>query len=356
MRRYILLLATILVTAFTARAQDAEKKDTVIITLQNGTEVRYTSDQFDRVQIIYNLEYGVKVYLKNGKSKDYLASKVVVAQYQEGGIVVTDQNINRNLYRAKLLEYPHLAADSTMNQLVIKSTANYGITFSLEWSYTDKANRWTCYQLHSGNMLRNVGRKDAFKEDTEIPEQYRSKLSDYSGSGFSRGHLCPSNDRLCSQEQNSQTFFLSNMQPQYQSHNGGLWNTLEGKVLKWAEKCDTMYVVKAATIRSDQLLPEKCNGKLIVPKYFYMALLGYDKTKNKYYAIGLWTEHKKTNESYAGLTKYAISIDELEELTGIDFFCNLPDDIEEKVEKRERNNENNSGKDCIEEWEKKFGN
>ena len=355
MRRYILLLA-ILVTALTARAQDPEKKDTVIITLQNGTEVRYTSDQFDRVQIIYNLEYGVKVYLKNGKSKDYLAAKVVVAQYQEGGQVVTGQNVNRNLYRAKLLEYPHLAADSTMNQLVIKSTSDYGITFSLEWSYTDKANRWTCYQLHSGNLLSNVKRKDAFKEDPEIPEQYRSKLSDYSGSGFSRGHLCPSSDRLCSQEQNGQTFYLSNMQPQYQSHNGGLWNTLEDKVRKWAGKCDTMYVVKAATIRSDQLLPEKCNGKLIVPKYFYMALLCYDKAKDYYYAIGLWTEHKSTNESYGGLRKYAMSIDDLEELTGIDFFCNLPDDIEENVEKRIKRNKDNDLVDSIEEWEDRFGN
>ena len=124
MKRYILLFATLL-TALTTMAQ--EEKDTVIITLQNGTEVKYTSDEFDRVQIIYNLHYGVKVYLKDGKSKDYLAKEVRVAEYQGGSQVVTDNNKNRNRFRAKLLEYPHLAADSTMNQLIIFQIVQYRV-------------------------------------------------------------------------------------------------------------------------------------------------------------------------------------------------------------------------------------
>ena len=336
MRKYIIVM-TLLLCSLTAMAQE-QKPDTVIITLRNGTEVRYTSDQFDRVQVIFNLHYGVKVYLKDGKSKDYLAAEVRIAEYHGGGMIV-DNNKNRNLYRAKLLEYPHLAADSTMNQLIVKSTSDYGITYSLEWSYQDKANRWTCYQMHSGNMYKNVERTkpDPFTEDGEIPEEYRSTLDDYKGSGFSRGHLCPSADRLCSKEQNTQTFLLSNMQPQWQYHNGGLWVKFENKVRTWAENCDTLYVVKAATIRSDQLYPEKCNDKLPVPKYFYMALLSYKKSTNEYEAIGIWTQQYKTKEDDPYQTQplsfYAISIDELEERTGIDFFCNLPDDEEEKVEK-----------------------
>jgi endonuclease G len=331
MKKYMLMLVML---ASTLAAMAQEKKDTVIITLRNGTEVRYTSDEFDRVQIIYNLKYGVKVYLKDGKSKDYLAEKVVVAEYHNGDSVVADLNTNRNLYRAKLLEYPHLAADSTMNQLIIKSTEEFGITFSLEWSYADKANRWTCYQMHAGNTVKNVTRKDAFREDPEIPPQYRSKLSDYSNSGFSRGHLCPSADRLCSQVQNSQTFFLSNMQPQHQNHNNGLWARLEDMIRVWADNCDTLYVVKAATIRSDQLLDEKCNNSLIVPKYFYMAVLAYNKSFNTYEAMGLWTEHSSKTDSNKNLGDYAITIDALEERTGIDFFCNLPDAIEDDKERK----------------------
>ncbi len=333
MKKFIILLALML-SSVAAMAE--EKVDTVIITLQNGTEVRYTSDQFDRVQVIYNLKYGVKVYLKNGKSKDYLATKVVVAQYQQGGEVVT--NINANIdHRAKLLEYPHLAADTTMNQLVIKSTPDYGITFSLEWSYADKANRWTCYQMHSGNTYQNVSRpdKDPWAKDPDIPKEYQTSESDYKGSGFSKGHLCPSMDRLCSVEQNAQTFYMSNIQPQWQNHNGKLWLRLENKIRPWAKQCDTLYVVKAATIRSDQVYEEKCNGKLLVPKYFYMAILSYDKSKDSYKAIGLWTEHKNVSDMNENYGDYAISIDVLEEKTGIDFFCNLPDDIEDAVEREE---------------------
>ena len=187
--------------------------------------------------------------------------------------------------------------------------------------------------MHAGNMAKNVTRKDDFKEDPEIPERYRSKASDYEGSKFSRGHLCPSADRLCSREQNSQTFYLSNMQPQYDKHNSGLWNNLEQKIRSWAGECDTLYVVKAATIRSDQVYSQKCNNRLPVPKYFYMALLAYDKASNNYQAIGLWTEHNNSGEYSKNYGDYAITIDDLEERTGIDFFCNLPDDIEDKVEK-----------------------
>ncbi len=330
MRKYFFAL-TLLLCSLTALAQ--ERKDTVIITLRNGSEVRYTSDQFDRVQVIYHLRYGVKVYLKDGRSKDYLATEVRVAQYQSGSEVVTDNNRNRNLYRAKLLEYPHLAADSTMNQLIIKSTEDYGITYSLEWSYRDKANRWTCYQMHAGNLENNTDRTNTFYEDEEIPEQYRSLLNDYKESGFSRGHLCPSADRLCSEDQNKQTFFLSNMQPQWQKHNGVLWANFEKKVREWAENCDTLYVVKAATIRSDQVYEEKCKGVLPVPKYFYMALLAYYKETDDYEAMGLWTVHEDVSVPKADFKNYAISIDELEERTGIDFFCNLPDDIEDQVER-----------------------
>ena len=124
------------------------------------------------------------------------------------------------------------------------------------------------------------------------------------------------------------------MQPQWQYHNGGIWNSFEDKVRTWAEAkvCDTLYVVKAATIRSDQLYPQKCNNRLPVPKYFYMALLHYNKATDTYQAMGFWTEHIDANQQSKNLGQYAISIDELERRTGIDFFCNLPDAIENDVE------------------------
>ena len=113
--------------------------------------------------------------------------------------------------------------------------------------------------------------------------------------------------------------------------------------------CDTLYVVKAATITDQVTIGEDvvdgvyfnnnhtahqlCNDRLLIPKYFYMALLHYNKDTDSYQALAFWTDHIGTTQSVANLGDYAISIDELEKRTGLDFFCNLPDDIEAEVEK-----------------------
>jgi len=247
-------------------------------------------------------------------------------------VIPTDENVNKNTNpRAQLLEYPHLSEDN-MNILSIHSTEDYGITYSLEWDCNKRAQRWTCYQLHSGNDMKNVSRTDAWAADPNIPAQYQSTQADYKGSGFSRGHMCPSGDRLCSIEQNKQTFYYSNMQPQYQNHNGGLWARMEDKVRAWSNDSfrDTLFIVKAATISEDQLLGYTESG-LPIPKYFYMAILC--KKDNQFKALAFWTEHTDEKITKPNLADYAISVKELEERTGIDFFCNLPDDIEQEVEK-----------------------
>lgn len=287
------------------------------------------------------------------KDGDSSAVTTVTFTYTDGPI--TDNNVNRNSLSGHYvagkkmwgLEWPRIN-ETDNNTWVVKSTNNYGVTFSLEWSNSKIANRWTCYTFHEGNNDKNTTRKDDFKVDTELPEATRSTLGDYSGSGYSRGHLCASSDRLCSEEQNKQTFFLSNMQPQWQSHNGGIWNRLEEQVQKWGGCvvanqqysiiCDTLYVVKAATIAdvtingstSAGVYTQKCNDRLPVPKYFYMALLA--RTGNTYKALAFWTNHTNDAQSNTSISSCVITIDELERRTGIDFFCNLPDDIENAVE------------------------
>ena len=330
----------------------------------NGTTLSYEAT--DITSVTYLPGVGMKVYL-NGEtySVDYLYSQMTKIVYGSAA-VVTDNNVNANWkYFENLslsmdtitanksnykyawgLEYPHIntnrytTSNNKGNQVVVKKTNDYGVTFSLEWDNSKVANRWTCYTLHAGNSLSNVSRDDNFKVDPSTVVQATS--GDYSGSGFSRGHLCPSADRLCSLAQNHQTFFLSNMQPQWQNHNGTNWEYLEEYVRDCADNCDTLYIVKAATIdnvtvsgsTSSGFYSGQSAGNLSVPKYFYMALLAYTKSTNTYNAIGFWTTHENVSVKKANFKfkNYAITIDELEARTGIDFFCNLPDDIEETVE------------------------
>jgi endonuclease G len=259
------------------------------------------------------------------------------------------------------LEWPRIKEDGNQTWLA-KSEPVYGLALEMEWDNSKISNRFTCYYMDAVNSQSNVGRQDSFKEDPEIPEAYRSKLRDYSGSGYARGHLCPSADRRASYDQQALTYYLSNMQPQWQNHNGGQWMYLEDDVRKWADRCDTLYVVKAATIDDVTLSGStesgvysttyngqtysdlKCNGRLLVSKYYYMALLAYNKSTKTYQAMGIWTKHYNgTTKGASGSGSYDwpiinkenaqyITIDELEQRTGIDFFCNLPDDIEDDVE------------------------
>lgn len=237
------------------------------------------------------------------------------------------------------LEFPHIKTDGN-NLVVIHSTTGEGVNYSVEWDCDKKAQRWSCYEMDATNSTKNWSRSnwektewggDPFQEDKDIPEQYRTKLSDYRGSGYDRGHICPSADRLNSKDANEQTFYLSNMQPQVNGFNIGVWATMESQLRNtWntSKYRDILYVCKGGTIDKSSQIAGYTKSKLIVPKYFFAAILA---VKNgQYKAIGLWFEHKANSDK--NLRNYVVSIDELEKLTGIDFFCNLPDNIENKVE------------------------
>lgn len=248
------------------------------------------------------------------------------------------------------LEFPHLKGG---NSIVVTHRAQgsrdydingtTGINYSLEWDCDKKAPRWVCYQMnHEGNNTSGTGN---WVEDPEIPYQLRfsDTHSMYVDSGYVRGHLVASADRLYSKEANEQVFYYSNSLPMFSNFNGGanytgVWVNMEDQVRSWGAKCETLYVVKGGTIDNENqiLMRVKPNveGGLIVPKYFFMAMLA--KTGNSYKALGFWAEHNNTVIENLDLRNYVVTINELEELTGIDFFCNLPDDIEKMLESKSR--------------------
>lgn len=223
------------------------------------------------------------------------------------------------------------------------------LNYTVDWHADKKHSRWVAFIFTNTTAATAWNRNnwkgaywdgqywegDPFQPDPDIPAGERTELSDFRGSGYDRGHLCASADRLFSQDANGQTFYLSNMSPQMSRFNQDDWVKLEGQVQNWGRNSsfrDTLFVVKGGTIRDDQIKTRTGSG-IVVPRYYFMALLckKYEGGQNTYKAIGFFMEHK----SYGGnpdLRSWAVSIDELEELTGIDFFCNLPDRVEKPVE------------------------
>lgn len=283
--------------------------------------------------------------------------------------VVRNTNCNDSILKKKpslpreitRLEFPRVKTDGHNLVVVHKTSDKYdpqGVNYSLEWDCNKKSSRWVAYMMHKATGV--TGRTDAWAEDPDIPSSYRFNDTNYmyKGSGFTRGHICGSADRLYSVEANRQTFYYSNMQPQYYNFNAGddysgVWVKMESQVRTWANQTskdakgnyipDTLYVVKGGTIDRENQILMRIKGELIVPRYFFMAILC--KYAGGYRALGFWAEHNSEQgmNYYANvfgkkasditLSDFVVNIDELEELTGLDFFCNLPDNIEDKIEK-----------------------
>ena len=239
------------------------------------------------------------------------------------------------------LEFPRLKGGKSI--VIVHNTDDaYGLNFCTEWDYEKMSQRWSCYQMYKG-YTGNAGRYEGnpqypFDEDLQAIEA-KTGLTMYwdqdyfRSSGYDHGHICPSADRQYSTAANKQTFYLTNMQPQYPQFNQKLWAKMEDRMRKWianSPATDTMYVCKGGTIDDEANIIERVKDKLIVPKYFYMAILY--KNAEGYKAIAFWAENINVDHSGDDLRDYVMSIDRLEEMTGIDFFCNLPDDIENKVE------------------------
>jgi endonuclease G len=138
-----------------------------------------------------------------------------------------------------------------------------------------------------------------------------------------------------------QTFYVTNSVPQIQnSFNGGIWNSLEQALQGVAER-QTLYIVtgvafeKVGESRSVSYIKAKDDTKSVpIPNYFYKVVLKVSKdssgTVTSASTVGFWFEHKTYSDSY---TNYAVSVDQIEQWTGFDFFANLPDTIERTAEK-----------------------
>ena len=240
---------------------------------------------------------------------------------------------------ASMLEIPALKGGS-MNQFITHTTKRNGKdypTYSLEYSYKYKHSYWIAYRFDN-TTGGNVGRNEAYKPDPELPSQYAAKHNDYTNSGYTRGHLCASSDRQYSKEANQQTFYMSNISPQSGNgfnQSGSAWNTGEDKVQAWgyniSRSTDTLYVVKGGTI-GEGMIKGYIKNEIAIPKYFFMAVLF--RSGDNYKAIGFYMPHEnlKDDPDKKDPKKYLMSIDALEQETGINFFHNLPDNIENTVE------------------------
>ncbi|MEY8685595.1 DNA/RNA non-specific endonuclease [Bacteroides sp. AN502(2024)] len=250
-----------------------------------------------------------------------------------------ENNNNSSNFATGIVELPALR-NGANDVLITHSTTFKGqkvTSFSMEYDKSKKHSRWVAFRFDNQTRLHDgATRGNEFIPDPSLDTEYQRIQADFGRKGYDRGHLCASADRLYQQEANDQTFYYTNMSPQRNNFNTGIWVDLEGQVQSWGRSCtasDTLYVVKGGTIDKEEQIKEYIGGDRSkpVPKYYYMALLF--KKGESFKAIAFWMEHTDNKPSKPiKLVDYALSIDELEEKTGIDFFPSLNDNLENVLE------------------------
>lgn len=279
----------------------------------------------------------LRLVLDNGsKWVDYVmvqASAVQQPDNGDGGNDGDDDNtpptatgtITAKWLELPSMDNPDLGYYSHSFKMDGKTYRNY----SFGWSQKDRVALWVAYPLCKLYTNGSAGRTDAWALDPLLGDNSAAPFGGYAGS-YARGHQLPSADRQCCYDANAQTFYGTNMTPQLNAHNEGIWANLESKVRNIANSSDTTYVVTGVIVSASSKKETDSYGKSVtIPDAYFKALLKYSKssTLGQWNAAAFYLEHR----SYSGniSKEHSMSIDELEELTGIDFFINLPEKVGE---------------------------
>jgi len=199
--------------------------------------------------------------------------------------------------------------------------------YSLSYSEEHEQAEWVYYELTSTEARNNMyKRSDNFREDAQVKTGSAS-LADYKGSGYDRGHLAPAGDMGFSSAAMSESFYMSNISPQDPSFNRGIWRQLESLVRSWSTEKAGLFVVTGPVLEAG--LSTIGYNEVSIPNYYYKVLLDYDEQGGEYEAIGFLLPNRK---GVRELDDYVVSVDSIENITGIDFYPQLDDGIENDIE------------------------
>lgn len=222
---------------------------------------------------------------------------------------------------SKVNRIPNLEIPKTQPQdEIVRHTA-----YSLLYNEKHEQAEWVAYELTEERTHKTAARTDKFMPDPKV-KTGTAVNADYAKSGYDRGHLAPAADMGWSDITMKESFYFSNMSPQVPEFNRGIWKKLEELVRTWAVENKDIYIVTGPVLEDGLPVIGKEN-KVSVPKYYYKVILDYTEPDIK--GIGFILPNAGSNEP---LQKYAVSIDSVEEITGLDFFPLLPDDQEKKIE------------------------
>ena len=208
--------------------------------------------------------------------------------------------------------------------------------FTVSYNNNTRLPNWVAYELTATEVAGDLPRKDKFRPDPAANGPQANK-EDYRNSGWDRGHMAPAADMKWDAEAMGESCYFTNICPQNPQLNGGDWKELEEKCRKWAEKHGRLYIACGPIILGNEHGTIGAN-EVIIPDKFYKVVLA--RINGEYRGAGFIFHNSPLRKSKIStkppvnrpLESYLVSIDEVEAITGIDFFPALPADTQNRVE------------------------
>ena len=218
-----------------------------------------------------------------------------------------------------LMELPAIENDD-----IILSHMGYTISYNADARIPE----WVAYELTGDETRGDADREEAmFRMDPSYRGD-QAMREDYTGSGWTKGHMACAGDFHWDEDALDETFYLTNICPQDEELNKGDWNYLEKQVRYWARDNGKVWVVSGPII-GDNIYGTIGERDVVVPDAFFKAVLMEKKGKYHSIAFVMGNDDKRYY-----LSDCSLSVNELEEITGFDFFPNLYDSVEESVESK----------------------
>ena len=206
-----------------------------------------------------------------------------------------------------------------ISEQIIRKTS-----FIVSYNKDTKIPNWVAWHLKAEHTDGPHKRMSNFYEEESVASP-RATIDDYRGSGWSRGHMCPAGDNKWNETAMYESFSLVNVCPQNASLNSGLWNSLEIGCRRWAKQYGDIYIVCGPVFLNREHETIGVN-KVFVPEAFFKVMLCLNGTPKGLGVIVRNTDGKRKRDLYYN------SIDQVERITGYDFFPALPDELESTIE------------------------
>lgn len=199
--------------------------------------------------------------------------------------------------------------------------------FTLSFNREHNNPNWAAWELTADEAKGTLPRANDFEPDPKLPENHQVTHADYTRSGYDRGHMVPAADMKWDSKAMNDCFYMSNICPQTHALNAGGWETLESACRRWAKQEGCVYIVCGPVYKGNRHKTIGKDLKITVPEGFFKVVLSMREGKEK--AIGFYYANSNAKQT---MEQTATTVDEIEALTGMDFFVNIDDHLEERIE------------------------